>query len=213
MFAKDYRRAAWGKLTGNWTTAVVVYLIYMVLVSIASATGIGSIAVFVFDGALVVGLSIVMLQISRLGSSKIETMFDGFRQGLGNNILAGVLVTIYTLLWSLLFIIPGIVKSYSYAMTFYILADNPNMAPSEAIDASKKMMDGNKWRLFCLQFSFFGWILLAAFCTCGLGVTFLAPYMYAAEAAFYDDISGRAAKREEPVIEASAEDYTPGVTL
>lgn len=191
MFAKDYRRAAWGKLTGNWTTAVVVYLIYMVLVSIASATGIGSIAVFVFDGALVVGLSIVMLQISRLGSSKIETMFDGFRQGLGNNILAGVLVTIYTLLWSLLFIIPGIVKSYSYAMTFYILADNPNMAPSEAIDASKKMMDGNKWRLFCLDFSFIGWGILCIL-TFGILTLWVSPYQMMAHAQFYESLKGEA---------------------
>ena len=109
--------------------------------------------------------------------------------------------------------IVSIVIEFRYAFVFMSMADDPTIGVREAFARSAALMKGNKWRLFCLQFSFFGWILLAAFCTCGLGVTFLAPYMYAAEAAFYDDISGRAAKREEPVIEASAEDYTPGVTL
>lgn len=109
--------------------------------------------------------------------------------------------------------IVSIVIEFRYAFVFMSMADDPTIGVREAFARSAALMKGNKWRLFCLQFSFFGWILLATFCTCGLGVTFLAPYMYAAEAAFYDDISGRAAKREEPVIEASAEDYTPGVTL
>ena len=102
---------------------------------------------------------------------------------------ARFLQSIYILLWSLLFIIPGIIASYSYAMTEYILAENPELSASEAISRSKQMMDGNKWRLFCLQFSFIGWSILCAF-TLGIGNLWLTPYKQAATAAFYREVSG-----------------------
>lgn len=102
---------------------------------------------------------------------------------------ARFLQSIYILLWSLLFIIPGIIASYSYAMTEYILAENPELSASEAISRSKQMMDGNKWRLFCLQFSFIGWNILCAF-TLGIGNLWLTPYKQAATAAFYREVSG-----------------------
>ena len=130
MFARDYRHAAWNKLSGNWSTVVVAYLIYSLLLGVLSYTGIGSL---LLSGVLAIGMCVITLQISRLGKSGIESIFDGFRKGLGNNIVAGILVQIFTFLWTLLFIIPGIVKSYSYAMTYYILADNPDMAPTDAI--------------------------------------------------------------------------------
>ena len=91
-------------------------------------------------------------------------------------------------LWTLLFIIPGIIKAYSYAMVPYILAENPNLSTKEALDLSKKMMYGNKGRLFCLQISFIGWMILCAL-TLGIGYIFLAPYQKASEAYFYKDIS------------------------
>ena len=101
---------------------------------------------------------------------------------------ARFLQSIYILLWSLLFIIPGIIASYSYAMTEYILAEHPELSASEAISRSKQMMDGNKWRLFCLQFSFIGWSILCAF-TLGIGNLWLTPYKQAATAAFYREVS------------------------
>lgn len=106
------------------------------------------------------------------------------------------LQSIYILLWSLLFIIPGIIASYSYAMTEYILAENPELSASEAISRSKQMMDGNKWRLFCLQFSFIGWSILCAF-TLGIGNLWLTPYKQAATAAFYREVSGTECKPYE----------------
>ena len=102
---------------------------------------------------------------------------------------ARFLQSIYILLWSLLFIIPGIIASYSYAMTEYILAEHLELSASEAISRSKQMMDGNKWRLFCLQFSFIGWSILCAF-TLGIGIFWLTPYKQAATAAFYREVSG-----------------------
>ena len=95
----------------------------------------------------------------------------------------------YTFLWSLLFIIPGIIATYSYAMTGYILAEHPELTASEAIERSKEMMSGNRFRLFCLQLSFIGWAILCAF-TFGIGYLWLGPYREAATAAFYREISG-----------------------
>ena len=96
---------------------------------------------------------------------------------------------VYVLLWSLLFIVPGIMAVFSYIMTDFILAENPELSASEAIEQSKNMMYGNRWRLFCLQFSFIGWDILAAL-TLGIGNLWLNPYKYAAYAAFYREISG-----------------------
>lgn len=104
-------------------------------------------------------------------------------------VAARLLRSIYVLLWSLLFIIPGVMASYSYAMTEYILADHPELSASEAISRSKQMMEGNRWRLFCLQFSFIGWSILCSF-TFGIGNLWLTPYKKAATAVFYREVSG-----------------------
>ena len=103
--------------------------------------------------------------------------------------VARFLQSIYIILWSLLFIIPGIVASYSYAMTEYILAEDPELTATEAISRSKQMMYGNHWRLFCLEFSFIGWSILCSF-TLGIGNLWLTPYKQAAIAAFYREVSG-----------------------
>ena len=95
---------------------------------------------------------------------------------------------IFTFLWTLLLIIPGIIKSYAYSMSGFIMAENPEMTAKEAMQVSEKMMAGNKWRLFCLQFSFIGWQLLCIL-SLGIGFLWLTPYMNAATAAFYDEIS------------------------
>ena len=96
---------------------------------------------------------------------------------------------LYILLWTFVFIIPGIMASYSYAMTSYILAEQPELSAGEAITLSKQLMNGNRWRLFCLHLSFIGWELLCAL-TLGIGHLWLTPYKQAATAAFYREISG-----------------------
>ena len=92
-------------------------------------------------------------------------------------------------MWSLLLIIPGIIARYSYAMTGYILAEHPELTADEAITSSKAMMEGNRFRLFCLELSFIGWGILCAF-TFGIGNLWLRPYKQTAIAAFYREISG-----------------------
>lgn len=112
--------------------------------------------------------------------------FDIFWKAFGLRLL----IAIFTFLWSILFIIPGIIAAFSYSMAFYIMDENPSMGIMEAIGESKEMMRGNKFRLFCLGFSFIGWMLLCAL-TFGIGLLWLIPYMNAAMASFYLEISGK----------------------
>lgn len=94
---------------------------------------------------------------------------------------------VYTLLWSLLLIIPGIVKACSYAMTPYILYDNPKLQGNAAIELSMRMMRGHKMKLCVLYLSFIGWFLLCIL-TLGIGFLWLKPYVQASKAAFYEDV-------------------------
>lgn len=95
---------------------------------------------------------------------------------------------LFIFLWSLLLVIPGIVAAYRYAMAEYIMLENPGMGALEAIKESKRLMDGNKSRLFCLDLSFIGWDILGMI-TLGIGMIFVRPYENAAHAAFYREIT------------------------
>ena len=95
---------------------------------------------------------------------------------------------------------------YSYAMTSYILAENPELTASEAIERSKQMMSGNRWRLFCVQISFIGWEILNALLTFGIGGLWITPYKQAATAAFYREVSGT-----ERIITPNDAPYEPSV--
>ena len=97
---------------------------------------------------------------------------------------------LFVYLWSLLLVIPGIIASYRYAMMPYLMAEFPELSALDAMRESKRLMRGNKWRLFCLQLSFLGWLLLGCL-TLGIGLLWVYPYQSAAEAAFYLEITGR----------------------
>ncbi len=88
----------------------------------------------------------------------------------------------------LLLIIPGIIATFRYAMAFFIIADDEDCGPLEAITRSKEMMKGNKWKFFCLNWRFFGWSLLAVFFTFGIGFLWIVPYMQTSFAKFYEDV-------------------------
>lgn len=121
-------------------------------------------------------------------NAAFDTLFEYFSHWKTTTI-ARLLRALYVFLWSLLFIIPGIVAGFSYAMTDYILAEDPELTADEAISQSKSIMMGNKWRFFCLQISFIGWDILATLAF-GIGHLWLTPYKQAAYAAFYREVSG-----------------------
>ena len=115
---------------------------------------------------------------------------------------------LYTFLWSLLFIIPGVVKAYEYRMIPYLLAENPEMSKEEAFAISKQMMDGQKWRTFVLDLSFFGWILLSGF-TCGiLAIFYVNPYVFSTQSALYEALRyGNVQRSDENVVETQGINY------
>ena len=116
----------------------------------------------------------------------IGTLLDGFRSGrLGNIVLTMFLRELFTTLWSLLLVVPGIVKHYEYLMVPYIIAENPAMDYKEAFQISKQMMDGEKMEAFIMDLSFLGWYLLSAV-TCGLlAIFYVNPYVQASFAEMY----------------------------
>jgi uncharacterized membrane protein len=118
--------------------------------------------------------------------SDLFSQFNLFGKAFGLRLVT----SIFVFLWALLFIIPGIVAAYRYSMAFYIMDDDPSIDIMEAIRQSKAMMQGNKGRLFCLHLSFIGWAILCLF-TCGIGFLWLTPYVNAANAAFYLEVSGQ----------------------
>lgn len=143
---------------------------------------------FILGGAVQLGYAGILLKQQENRDYEFRDLFSQFHrfgQGFAQKFLRGL----YCFLWGLLLIIPGIVKSYSYAMTPFIMADHPHLTASEAIDRSREMMDGHKGDLFLLHLSFIGWDLLAAL-TLNIGHLVLNPYKNAAQAAFYRELAG-----------------------
>lgn len=143
---------------------------------------------FVLGSFVGVGYAKFNLNLVDKKNTAFENLFEYFSYWKTTTITR-LLRALYVFLWSLLFVIPGIVAGFSYAMTDYILAENPELTADEAITQSKEMMNGNRFRLFCLQFSFIGWDILATLAF-GIGHLWLTPYKQAAYAAFYREVSG-----------------------
>lgn len=178
------RQQLGGNLFGStWLMALLVLLLNSILISASTAVfGIGQIILY---GPLTFGVSLVFLQLVR-GKPGIDLgdLFKGFSGKFGDYLLLGLMQNIFIALWSMLFVIPGIVKSYSYSMAFYIKCDNPDMAWNDCITASRQLMNGHKGQLFCLDLSFIGWYLLGSLAF-GIGTLWVQPYHEAARANFY----------------------------
>lgn len=171
----------------GWNEQLTGILIGGTAVIILAAL-VSAVIFFVLGGVIEVGYSRFNLDlVDRQKEPEIGTMFGYFPQW-KTAAAAKFLRGLYAFLWGLLFIVPGIVVSYSYAMTGYILAEHPELTAQEAMERSKQMMYGNRFRLFCLEISFIGWSLLCLL-TFGIGNLWLTPYVQTATAAFYREIS------------------------
>lgn len=160
---------------------IITYFAFM-----ASIGGGLGVVQFIIGGPVQLGYSKYLLKLHDRGNGDITDLFsefDHFAEGFLLRFLTGL----YTVLWTLLFIIPGIIAAFSYAMAPFILLENPGMRPQEALKESKELMRGHKWELFCLSISFIGWSLLSLF-TLGIGNFWLNPYMNASYAAFYRNL-------------------------
>lgn len=200
MTRAEMKALAKQQLTGHWGEAIGVGLIAALIIGVASSATFG-IGGLILTGVIFYGVSTFFIQIIRGGLRiQFSSMFSGFER-FGQTCAAGILIWVFTILWSFLLIIPGIIKSYAYAMTYYILQDNPQMGGLDAITASKQMMQGHKWELFVLHLSFIGWFLLSGLTFGILQICYVTPYLYATTAAFYHNLKNQeAAKAQNPPI-------------
>ncbi|BBI30929.1 DUF975 family protein [Cohnella abietis] len=196
----EIRARARASLSGKWTPAVLHFLLYYVVIFAIGLFSlipfIGWIASLLLTGALTYGVMAFYLALSRGEIASTETLFSGFSRFVETFVLS-LLVGIFTLLWSLLLIIPGIIAALSYSQAYFILKDNPGIGGLEAIRRSKALMVGHKGRLFVLYLTFIGWFLLAGI-TFGIGYLWLAPYIYTSLGHFYNDLINRSASVSPP---------------
>ncbi|WP_040951091.1 DUF975 family protein [Gorillibacterium massiliense] len=195
----EIRAAARSQLTGKWGIGVLAMLINMAISLIIGAFRNDLLSLFLsllLSGPLTAGLFFVFLKIKRGRETRIPDMFQGFRQ-FGPTLGLSILQGIFVFLWTLLLIIPGIIAGISYSLAYFILLDQPELNPLEALRQSKQMTKGHKGRLFLLMLSFIGWAILSTL-TCGIGYLWLAPYVYTSMANFYDDLKEQTAVQEAP---------------
>ena len=225
MRAKDFRALARDTLRGKWGVAVAVclvaslllgslslvtrlssqdtldvleelelYQMVALLTKLAAVSLICSVIIFVISGVVSFGLADFFIRLVKGEPVEFRMLFGHFHR-IWQGICMNFMVSLFTFLWSLLFIIPGIIAVYRYAMVPYLMAEFPDLGVMDAIRESKRLMHGNKWRFFCLGISFIGWALLSAM-TFGIGSLWLNPYMNAAQAAFYMEVTGRGPSSE-----------------
>ncbi|MCR5626241.1 MAG: DUF975 family protein [Lachnospiraceae bacterium] len=197
----ELKNLAKNDISNNMGNCIVVILMYSAIASFLS--GIGS-TLAAFGGTLVsaaisifalsplsVGVALFFLKNFYPEKGNIESVFDIFKGKSYLNVVAVQLLTgLFIFLWSLLFIVPGIIKSYEYRMVRYILVDDPSVDYKTAMARSKEMMMGHKGAAFMLDLSFLGWMILSGF-TCGiLYVVYVGPYMEQTNARLYRRLSG-----------------------
>ena len=210
---KEYKNAALAALKGNWAPFVVAVIIMMAFmyvimgpylfvyqvslgmnqIVISPAFALAAVALYILGMPLLtmpltLGFDYASNRLLVEGDNRaVGNLFrDSFGRW-GRKVWGMFLMNFFISLWSLLLIIPGFIKFYAYALTPYILIDNPEISANQAINLSQKMMKGHKFDLFFLHFSFIGWFFLSIF-TFGIGLLWLLPYMMTAQAAFYQDV-------------------------
>lgn len=208
---QEYKDAALSALKGNWAPAVVATIVFFAIgLTITGGQSLSEVWLPLTPGVLgtVFGASLLLtilvvgpLEIGYYNSTKAlyedgdsaltRNIFNlGFKNYI-HNVWGYLLMCIKIFLWCLLFFIPGIIKAFAYAMTPFILVENPEMKAIDAIHKSQELMKGHKFDLFYLELSFIGWILLGIL-TLGIGYLWLLPYMQTSIAAFYDDLKTEA---------------------
>lgn len=212
---QDYKNEALKALSGSWPHSLVATIIYLAILSFLAMPSYMISFGITFPSYISEGSGIIFILIvypMALGfTNSFRLLYEtgdnrltrnAFSLGFDNwlhNVLGMLLTSVFIVLWSLLFLIPGIIKCFSYAMTPYILIEHPEMSVNKAIDESIYLMDGHKFDYFYLGLSFIGWIILSIM-SFGIGFIWLIPYMQTTMAAFYADLKKE--KNRETVLEA-----------
>ena len=194
----NYKNRALSALENKWGNFVAITFVYGFIIGITQILSgdkdspailhLIGLVLFILALPLTWGFQTLFLGAVRGGEATAKDMFEGYNKELFPRVLTTTLLYyVYVFLWSLLLLIPGCIKAYSYAMTPYILKDNPEMKNNAAIEESMRMMDGHKLELFLLDLSFIGWAILSIL-TCCIGFLWLVPYMNMARVNFYEDL-------------------------
>lgn len=173
-------RKAKQQLTGKWVNVAIGSLIYLVLIGIAGSTSLLELVVY---GPLTFGYYLYLACIVDTGVNNFNLLFKGLERFV-DTLIAGLIISLAVGVGLILLIVPGIIVACGFAMTFFIMVDDPNISGMDAMQQSWNMMKGQKWNYFCLCFRFIGWILLSVL-TCGIGFIFLQPYIVTTSQNFY----------------------------
>ena len=203
----NYKNRALSALENKWGNFVLITFVYGFIIGITQAISgdkdspailhLIGLVLFILALPLTWGYQTLFLGAVRGGEATAKDLFEGYNKELFSRVLTTTLLYyVYVFLWSLLLLIPGCIKAYSYAMTPYILKDNPEMKNNAAIEESMRMMDGHKLELFLLDLSFIGWAILSIL-TCCIGFLWLVPYMNMARVNFYEDLKKASVEVEE----------------
>lgn len=208
---QEYKNAALAALKGSWAPSVVATIVlmasgyvimgpYMAVYQLTlDQVPVNPVFALVAVAVYLLGMPLVFMPLNlgyAYAANRLYVEGDNRMTGnlfrdtfgrWGRKAWGMFLVGLFYSLWTLLLIIPGIVKYYAYALTPYILIDNPELSANQAVNLSMKMMKGHKFDLFFLHLSFIGWIFLSIF-TFGIGLLWVMPYMITAQAAFYQDV-------------------------
>lgn len=210
-YARDYRYEAHQKTAPQIGNLVVIFLIFTVisaLINLSIKTGevqnimgvelemtsqpLSFLAIFV-AGPFAYSLNMIAKKVDQEEKVEVKDLFYGFKN-FGRSFVANIVMDLYIALWSLIsFGIIGIIKSFSYSMTYFLLEENKDLTINEAITLSRELMNGYKWRLFCLTFSYIGWYILSIF-TLGILNLWIEPRVNQAKYIFFKEIyenSGR----------------------
>lgn len=185
MDRKELKSLAKQQIKGNIGILFVIVLVCSVLTVVASYIPI--VGDFIVVPAFTIAITRIYIGIAAGKRPEVSDAFGGFKD-FWISFKTSFFVGIFTMLWSLLFIIPGIVKSYSYMMAPYIVAEDPSVGALEAIARSERMMRGHKMEAFILELSFIGWILLSIV-TFGIALIYAGPYMQTTMVNFYNKIN------------------------
>lgn len=206
----ELKRQAKQKLTGNWQWSVVLTLLTGI---IASAIGGFTYGIGAFVAAMIwVGFAYTYLDFTEGTQEQnyFSAMFSAFTKNRFIPVfLTWLLSSLFTFFWSLLFIIPGIIKALAYSQAFYIAKDlmdsGHDVQATEAITRSRELMNGHKWEYFVLQLSFLGWAILACI-TLGIGFLWLKPYMQTTNVLYYRQLAGDRFKKDASDDKADHDD-------
>jgi len=170
--------------------ALLVLLISTAIISAVSGATVWAAGILgvLISGPISIGVASIFVNLARFRKNiDIAELFVGFKDNLGRNILLAFMTYLFTFLWTLLFFIPGIVKSYSYSMAFYIANDHPEYDWNTCIKESMRLTKGHKWELFVLDLSFIGWYIVGSLCL-GIGTLWVTPYHQCAKINYFESI-------------------------